>query len=113
QAVAAAAREGRPVMLDFYADWCVSCKELEKLTFADTGVRAELEPFRLLQVDMTPWDEQDKAVAKRFGVIGPPAILFFGPDGRERREFRIVGFVDAEEFRAHLRRFKAAVGMEG
>ncbi|HHQ40866.1 MAG TPA: protein-disulfide reductase DsbD, partial [Chromatiales bacterium] len=89
QAVAAAAREGRPVMLDFYADWCVSCKELEKLTFADTGVRAELEPFRLLQVDMTPWDEQDKAVAKRFGVIGPPAILFFGPDGRERREFRI------------------------
>ena len=113
QAVAAAAREGRPVMLDFYADWCVSCKELEKLTFADPGVRAELEPFRLLQVDMTPWDDQDKAVAKRFGVIGPPAILFFGPDGKERREFRIVGFVGAEEFRAHLRRFKAAVGMEG
>jgi len=113
QAVAAAAREGRPTMLDFYADWCISCKELEKLTFSDPGVRAELEGFQLLQVDMTPWDEQDKALAKRYGVVGPPVIMFFGPDGRERKAFRIVGFVDADEFRAHVRRFKEAVGYAG
>jgi len=110
QAVAAAAAEGRPVMMDFYADWCVSCLELEKLTFSDPGVQAELEGFQLLKVDMTPWDDQDKAVSRHYGVIGPPAILFFGPDGRERKAFRLVGFVGAAEFRDHLRRFKEAVG---
>ena len=94
---------GRPVMLDFYADWCVSCKELERETFADPTVRAALAGLVKLQADVTANDEADQALLQRFGVIGPPAILFFGPDGQERRDRRVVGFMAAEPFNAHLR----------
>ncbi len=96
---------GRTVMLDFYADWCVSCKELERYTFADSGVRAALAGMATLQADVTANDAADQALLQRFGVIGPPAILFFGPDGRERRERRVVGFMEAAPFRAHVRQF--------
>ena len=94
---------GRPVMLDFYADWCVSCKELERETFADPTVRAALAGLITLQADVTANDEADQALLHRFGVIGPPAILFFSPEGQERRDQRIVGFMAAEPFNAHLR----------
>ena len=94
---------GRPVMLDFYADWCASCKELERDTFADPGVRAALAGMVTLQADVTAHDDADQALLQRFGVIGPPAILFFGPDGQERREHRVVGFLDAAPFNEHLR----------
>ena len=94
---------GRPVMLDFYADWCASCKELERDTFTDPGVRATLAGMVTLQADVTAHDDADQALLQRFGVIGPPAILFFGPDGRERREQRVVGFLDAARFNEHLR----------
>ena len=94
---------GRPVMLDFYADWCVSCKELERETFADPTVRAALTGLVTLQADVTANDEADQALLQRFGVIGPPAILFFGPDGQEHRDRRVVGFMAAEPFNAHLR----------
>ncbi len=94
---------GRPVMLDFYADWCASCKELERETFADSGVRAALTGLVTLQADVTANDAADRALLQRFGVIGPPAILFFGPDGQERRERRLVGFMAAGPFSAHLR----------
>ncbi len=94
---------GRPVMLDFYADWCVSCKELERETFADPAVRAALASLITLQADVTANDQADQTLLQRFGIIGPPAILFFGPDGQERRDRRVVGFMAAEPFNAHLR----------
>lgn len=99
--VAAAAAMGQPTMLDFYADWCVSCKEMEKYTFSDPDVVEALQDTRLLQADVTRHDQEDRVLLRRFGLIGPPAILFFGPDGDERSGYRIVGFLDAEEFRAH------------
>lgn len=101
---------GRPVMLDFYADWCVSCKELERYTFTDPGVRAVLAGMVTLQADVTANDETDQVLLKRFGIVGPPAILFFGPDGRERREYRLVGFLEAARFAEHLRSLLARKG---
>jgi thiol:disulfide interchange protein DsbD len=100
--VAAAAAAGRPVMLDFYADWCVSCKEMEKLTFTAAAVRTELSRAVLLQADVTANDAVDQALLQRFGILGPPTIVFFGPDGLERPQFRVVGFKPANEFRAHV-----------
>ncbi len=99
-----AAVNGKPVMLDFYADWCVSCKELERYTFSDPGVQAALADVVLLQTDVTANDAEDQALLKSLGLFGPPAILFFGPDGEERPRFRIVGFVNAKQFRAHATR---------
>ncbi|RKZ35497.1 MAG: thiol:disulfide interchange protein, partial [Gammaproteobacteria bacterium] len=101
-ALRVAAAQGKPVMLDFYADWCISCKELEKYTFSDPGVQAQLSNVVLLRTDVTANDAQDQALLRRFQLFGPPALLFFGPDGRERPRFRVVGFVGAEEFRGHL-----------
>jgi thiol:disulfide interchange protein DsbD len=102
QQLAAASAAGRPVMLDFYADWCVSCKEMERYTFTDPGVQAEFARALLLQADVTANDDADQALLKRFGILGPPTIVFFGADGRERSAYRIVGFKPADEFRAHL-----------
>jgi thiol:disulfide interchange protein DsbD len=102
--IAAARAAGRPAMLDFYADWCVSCKEMEKLTFPDPGVRAELARAVLLQADVTANDAEDQALLQRFGILGPPTIVFFGADGAERAQYRVVGFKSAKEFRAHLAR---------
>ena len=93
---------GQPVMLDFYADWCVSCKEMERFTFTDPGVRAEFDRARLLQADVTANDAEDQALLQHFGILGPPTIVFFDAQGRERPEFRIVGFKSATEFRPHV-----------
>jgi thiol:disulfide interchange protein DsbD len=101
---------GRPVLLDFYADWCVSCKELDRLTFTDSTVRAALAEMVTLRADVTANDDDDRALMEKFGIIGPPAILFFGSDGRERREYRLVGFLSAEAFDSHLRALLAARG---
>ena len=98
--LAAAAMTGRPVMLDFYADWCVSCKEMERYTFTDPGVQKALAGAVLLKADVTANDEADQALLKRFGIFGPPTIAFWGPDGTERAQFRVVGFMKAEEFAA-------------
>jgi thiol:disulfide interchange protein DsbD len=103
--VAAAAAQGKPVMLDFYADWCVACKELERYTFSDPAVIAEMERYVLLQADVTANDEADQALMQgRFGIPGPPAILFFDAQGQEQRGYRVVGFKPADEFAEHLRR---------
>jgi thiol:disulfide interchange protein DsbD len=98
-ALRGASAQARPVMLDFYADWCVSCKEMERYTFSDAGVQAALGGTLLLQADVTANDAEDQALLARFDLIGPPAILFFGPDGRERPNYRVVGFMKAERFR--------------
>jgi thiol:disulfide interchange protein DsbD len=101
----AASRAGKPVMLDFYADWCVSCKEMERYTFSDASVIPEMDRFVLLQADVTANDEQDQALmGDRFGIPGPPAILFFDRMGRELRGRRLIGFKAADEFAEHLRR---------
>ncbi|MDD5033528.1 MAG: protein-disulfide reductase DsbD [Methylococcaceae bacterium] len=94
--------EGRPVMLDYYADWCVSCKEMEKETFADPRVRKALDGLLLLQADVTDNSDESKALLQRYGLFGPPATLWFGADGEERKAFRLVGKMGAEEFIAHL-----------
>lgn len=99
-----AAAQGRPVVLEYYADWCVSCKEMEKYTFADPGVRELLTKAVLLQTDVTANDDKDQAMLQRFGLIGPPAILFFDTKGIEQPQFRVVGYMNAEEFRAHAGR---------
>ena len=97
-ALARAEATGRFVMLDFYADWCVSCKEMEDRTFRDPRVLAALGKVRLLRADVTANDAADQALMRRVGIFGPPAILFFGPDRVERRRYRTVGFKDAEDF---------------
>jgi thiol:disulfide interchange protein DsbD len=100
--VAAASAAGQPAMLDFYADWCVSCKEMERFTFTDPGVQAEFARARLLQADVTANDAEDQALLQHFGILGPPTIVFFDPAGLERPQYRVVGFQKAEEFRNHI-----------
>ena len=87
----------KPVMLDFYADWCVSCKEMEKFTFADPAVAAKMKEFTLLQADVTANNADDKALLKRFSLFGPPGIIFF-KDGQEIAGLRVVGYQPAETF---------------
>ncbi|MEY4592677.1 MAG: hypothetical protein RIR18_1572 [Pseudomonadota bacterium] len=88
----------RPVMLDFYADWCVSCKEMEKFTFTDPKVQAALKEVVLLQADVTANSTDDAALLKRFDLFGPPGIIFFDANGQEIRSLRVVGYKNAEAF---------------
>jgi thiol:disulfide interchange protein DsbD len=101
--VAAASAAGKPVMLDFYADWCASCKEMEKYTFPDPQVQALLADAVLLQADVTKNDDEDRALLNRFEIFGPPTIAFFGRDGVERKNFRLVGFAPAPRFAEHVK----------
>jgi thiol:disulfide interchange protein DsbD len=103
QAVAAASTAGQPVMLDFYADWCTSCIEMERYTFTQADVHAALSSAVLLQADVTANDAEDQALLRRFGIFGPPTIVFFGADGTERANYRVVGFKAADEFAGHVR----------
>jgi len=98
------AQADRPVMLDFYADWCVSCKEMERFTFADAQVQAKLAGFTLLKADVTANTDEHKALLKRFGLFGPPGIIFFDGRGKEREGMRVVGFMKAEPFATVLDR---------
>jgi len=100
--LARAKAEGKPVMLDFYADWCVSCKEMEHNTFSDPTVIARLKPFVLLQADVTANNADDKALFKRFGVLGPPTIVFFNAKGDEQKAQQVVGFEPPQTFMKHI-----------
>ncbi|KRB03451.1 protein-disulfide reductase DsbD [Lysobacter sp. Root690] len=105
--LAAAQAAGKPLMLDFYADWCVACKEMEKYTFPEPQVQHALDGFVLLKADVTANDELDQALMKRLGIIGPPATLYYS-DGAERRELRLFGFEKAPAFAARIDRARAA-----
>jgi len=99
---ALAATGGKTAMLDFYADWCVSCKEMEKLTFVDPAVKAKLANTLLLQVDVTANDAADRAMLKRFGLFGPPGIILFDHAGKEIPDSRVIGYQDSGKFLASL-----------
>jgi thioredoxin:protein disulfide reductase len=98
------------VMLDLYADWCVSCKEMEAFTFTDEAVRGRLSEMTLVRVDVTANSADDKALMRRFGLFGPPALLFFRPGGEELTSARVIGYQDAKTFLAHLGRLERADG---
>ncbi len=99
----ASAKQQR-VMLDFYADWCISCKEMEAYTFTDPTIKQQLAGFVLLQADVTSNDDNDKALLNRFNLIGPPGIIFFGKDRQEIIEARVIGYQNAATFGQTLRR---------
>jgi thiol:disulfide interchange protein DsbD len=99
---AALANAGRPVMLDFYADWCVSCKEMERFTFADPVVRQRLGGALLLKADVTANSPADRELLKRFKLFGPPGTIFFDAQGRELAGARVIGFQDVERFLSSL-----------
>ena len=106
-ALRTAVAQGKPVMLDYYADWCVSCKEMERYTFSDADVQRALSGTVLLQADVTANDAEDQELLARFGLFGPPAILFFGPDGIERPNYRVIGFMKAPRFHEIVRKATA------
>ena len=92
-----AASKGKAVMLDFYADWCISCKEMDRFTFSDPRVQARLKNVLLLQADVTANNDADKALLKRFGLFGPPGIIFFDKNGVEQK-YRVIGYEKADKF---------------
>ena len=96
-------RDNKMIMLDFYADWCVSCKEYEKLTFSNPKVKEHLSEYSLLQVDVTQNNAKHKALLKHFNLYGPPAILFFDKQHNELRAFRVVGYKNASQMMVHLK----------
>ncbi|NCF61701.1 MAG: protein-disulfide reductase DsbD [Gammaproteobacteria bacterium] len=108
QALARAGSSGHGVMLDFYADWCVECIRMERNTFPEDEVQKKLDQLMLLQADVTANDEVDQQLMKSFGIIGPPAILFFDRSGEEMKALRLVGYFEAEEFAAHLQQVLTA-----
>ncbi|ABA57563.1 protein-disulfide reductase DsbD [Nitrosococcus oceani] len=102
----------RLVMLDFYADWCVDCKRMEATTFSDPTVKNALRNTLLLQTDVTAYDDQDKALLNQLSLYGPPSILFFGPDGRELRQVRLIGQASPEEFLRHLQQVNTLLAQQ-
>jgi len=96
------AQSRQPVMLDFYADWCVSCREMERFTFTDPGVAQRMAGMVLVQADVTANNADDRALLKRFRLFGPPGIMFFEPGGKELPDARVVGFQDAKRFTESL-----------
>ena len=96
--LAAAKSAGKPAMLDFYADWCVSCKEMEKFTFTKSEVQSALSNFVLLQADVTANDDTDQALMKHYGIVAPPDTIFFAPNGTEQHSLQLTGPEDADKF---------------
>ena len=105
-ALALAKQNKQAVMLDFYADWCISCKEMEHNTFTDKKVIDSLKNTLLIQADVTPNDDLDQALLKKFGLFGPPAIMFFDKASKENLAYRIVGYKGPNDFNDHIQEFK-------
>ncbi|MDR5743525.1 protein-disulfide reductase DsbD [Caballeronia sp. LZ029] len=99
------AARGRPVMVDFYADWCISCKELERFTFTDPRVVTEFAQWKLLRIDVTKNTPEDIAMLRRFGLFGPPALIFYDRNGRQQPGAQLAGFVGADAFLSHLKKW--------
>ena len=97
-----ASNDTKPIMLDFYADWCVACLEFEKFTFTDKEVKAIMKQYILLKADVTNNNLNDKELMKKFNIFGPPAIIFFNNSGVEIRQIRTIGFKNAKEFKKIL-----------
>jgi thiol:disulfide interchange protein DsbD len=93
-----AKQEQKLVLLDFYADWCISCKEMEINTFANSEVSKELKQFILLQADVTANSAENQALLKRFGLFGPPGILFFNLNSEEQKDQRVIGYMPPQRF---------------
>nr|WP_228340021.1 protein-disulfide reductase DsbD [Marinobacter sp. F3R08] len=104
-----AEEQGRPVLLDFYADWCISCKVMERNVFSKPDVIQALDPYTLLQIDMTENTPEQQAMLDELGLFGPPAILFYGSDGAELSGRRVLGEMDRDEFLSHLRTLRPEV----
>jgi thiol:disulfide interchange protein DsbD len=102
-ALASAAVAGRPVMLDVYADWCVECKRLERDTFGDPVIAAQMTAFTLLRVDVTANDDADRALLASLELFGPPAVLLYDARSQERRDLRLIGYTNAADFAQRLR----------
>ena len=107
--LAAAEQAGKPVALDFYADWCIACKVMARNVFSDPAVAAQLGRFQLLQADVTSKDPLDQELLHHFGLFGPPSMLFFGLDGREISALRMQGEMDRDAFERHLGRVLSGV----
>jgi thioredoxin:protein disulfide reductase len=101
--VAQAKAQGKSVLVDFSADWCTSCKEMERYTFTDAGVQVALASTVLLRANVTQNNADDQALLKHFGIFGPPTIAFYGADGQERAQYRVVGYMKADAFAARTR----------
>lgn len=104
-----AREQGRPVVLDFYADWCISCKVMERNVFSKPDVIQALAPYELLQIDMTDNTPEQQALLNELGLFGPPAILFYGSNGEELSQMRVLGEMDRDEFLSHLRELSPKV----
>jgi len=98
EALSQAKQRRQPVLLDFYADWCVTCKEIELLTFSDEKVKAALSTYQLIQVDVTKNTAEHQRILKQYALLGPPAILFYDASGDEKVTKRVIGFMKAERF---------------
>ncbi|MBD0411141.1 protein-disulfide reductase DsbD [Pseudoalteromonas distincta] len=108
EAVAQASNEGRMVMVDLYADWCVACKEFEHYTFPDAKVQSEFSHYQLIQVDLTNSDNKTIELMEEYTVFGLPSILFFNTQGKELTTQRVTGFLNAEDFATHLATVRAS-----
>lgn len=90
-------------MLDFAADWCTACKELEEITFADASVQAKLDDYVLIRADVTDNTDKEKALSKKYGVFGPPALIFFDTEAKPMNAKTIIGFIEPKPFLEHLK----------
>jgi thiol:disulfide interchange protein DsbD len=106
--VAQANSSGKAAILDFYADWCVECIRMERNSFHEPKVQSLLSKLQPLQADVTANDATDQELMREFGIIGPPAILFFDKQGKEMKQWRLVGYFPPDEFAAHLETVLAA-----
>jgi len=104
QFLAQAKEQKKLVLLDFYADWCISCKEMEVNTFANSEVNSELKKFILLQADVTKNSPENQELLKRFGLFGPPGILFFDPNSVELKDQRVIGYMPPQRFIERLKK---------